>query len=73
MEQATRIRIAGLATALFIGTLSAAGVAVRADHATHAAVTGSAAAPAWQQNVSVAGQDGATRALDQGFEEVGDE
>ena len=32
MSSAARIRIAGVATALFIGALSAAGLAVRADH-----------------------------------------
>jgi hypothetical protein len=32
MSNAARIRIAGLVTALFIGVLTAAGVAVRADH-----------------------------------------
>lgn len=32
MSNAARIRIAGLVTALFIGVLTAGGVAVRADH-----------------------------------------
>jgi hypothetical protein len=42
MSSAARIKIAGLATALFIGALSAAGIAVRADHRQQTA----AAAPA---------------------------
>ena len=39
MSNAARIRIAGLVTALFIGVLTAAGVAVRADHRPQAQAT----------------------------------
>jgi hypothetical protein len=48
MSSAARIRIAALATALFIGALSAAGVAVRADHhqQTPAATTAASAGAA---------------------------
>lgn len=37
MNDATRIRIAALVTALFIGLLTVGGLAVRPSHAPHAA------------------------------------
>jgi hypothetical protein len=44
MSSAARIRIAALATALFIGALTATGIAVRADHRQQTAVAPTAAA-----------------------------
>jgi|RhiMethySRZTD1v2_1073278.scaffolds.fasta_scaffold3655967_1 hypothetical protein len=48
MTNAARIKIAAVSTALFIGGLSAAGVAVRVDHRqqTHAPPTAAAPRPA---------------------------
>jgi len=56
MNDAAKIKIAALTTALFLAVLTAGGVALRADHASHSPV---AAAPtqAAQQSFSQASDD----------------
>lgn len=73
MNDAARIKIAALTTALFLAVLTAGGVALRADHASHPPVT---AAPmqAAQQNFSQTRQDDEPEAPNaDDFSEIGDE
>ena len=68
----TRIKIAALVTALFIGLLTAGGLAVRPSHAPHP----STAAPAQSAQPSLAGaadDDGARAPNAAGFSELDDE
>jgi hypothetical protein len=71
MENATRIKIAALATALFVGLLTAGGLAVRPHHAPHA----TAAAPTQSVQPSFAGgdDDGVRAPNAAAFTEVDDE
>jgi hypothetical protein len=72
MEAATRIKIAALATALFVGLLTAGGLAVRPHHAPHA----TAAAPTQSVQPSSAGggdDDGVRASNAAAFTEVDDE
>jgi hypothetical protein len=72
MKDATRIKIAALATALFIGLLTAGGLAVRPSHAPHATAT----SPTRSAQPSLAGaadDDGAPTPNAASFSELDDE
>jgi hypothetical protein len=73
MKDATRIKIAALATALFVGLLTAGGLAVRPSHAPHA----TAAAPTQSAQPSFAraddDDDGAPAPNAASFSELDDE
>jgi hypothetical protein len=72
MKNATRIRIAALATAVFLGALTVAGVAVRPDHGPHAPAT-AAQAPTSQPS-RTADDDGEAQAPDDSaISEIDDE
>ena len=73
MNDAAKIKIAAVTTALFLAVLTAGGVALRADHALHPPVT-AAPTQAAQQSVSQAGQDDEAEVPNAGdFSEIGDE
>jgi hypothetical protein len=68
MTDALRIRIAAAVTALFIGALTAAGVALRTDHTAQSHAT--AAAPAVSAPAATAQPD---EPAEEAFEELDDE
>lgn len=72
MKDATRIKIAALVTALFIGLLTAAGLAVRPSHAPHAA-TAARTHPTQPSVTKPADDDGAGAPKAAGFSELEDE
>ena len=72
MKDATRIKVTALVTALFIGLLTAGGLAVRQSHAPH--VTAAAPAQPVQPSATGAGNDDGAGAPNAGdFSELDDE